>query len=277
MLRVRRAHAEAAMQRAGVEEPSRTAAAMYRALGRGLFELLLLALGRETRVTLPIETLDRLRRGGRGAVIATAHTGNWDVVACAIAERVSLSVVTKRLSVGVLDRLWQRTRRGRGVRLLTVGGAARSALQALGRGELVAMLIDQAPERERAVVRVPFLGAVAMVDLSPALCALRGRAPLVAAFPMRLPDGSLSVHVAGILEPPPVVSRRWAEESMSQVTAWLDAFVQEHPEQWLWMHRRWKGAGAAPGLGELQEPPTSARVPAGGRLPGSAHPARGPW
>jgi KDO2-lipid IV(A) lauroyltransferase len=257
VIRVRRSHVIAAMQRAGVPDPSRTAAAMYRALGRGLFELLGLPLGLETPVALPTAILDRLCSAGRGAVIATAHTGNWDVVACAIAEQFPLSVVTKRLSVGFLDRIWQGTRRARGVRLITVGGAARSALQAIGRGELVAMLVDQAPERDRAVVRVPFLGAVAVVDLSPALCALRGRAPLVAAFPMRLPDGSLAVHVAGVLDPPRIPSRRWAEESMTQVTAWLEAFVREHPEQWLWMHRRWKGAATAGALPLRRDEPVA--------------------
>ncbi len=103
------------------------------------------------------------------------------------------------------------------------------------------MLVDQAPERERAAIRVPFLGAPAWVDLSPALCAMRARAPLVAAFPRRLDDGSHTIDITAILLPPARPSRAWAVEAMTEVTRQLEAFIRRHPDQWLWMHRRWKG------------------------------------
>lgn len=244
VLRVRRAHVEAAMERAGIPDPEGTARAMYRELGRALLELLSLAYRPRAALDVRLEDEMLARLCERGAVIATAHTGGWDTVACAVARRVPLTVVTKRLSVGVLDRVWQGIRLARGVRLSVVGGAARDVLGALSRREVVAMLVDQAPERTRGVARAPFLGAEALIDLAPALCALRARVPLVAAFPMRLPDGTLSVHVAGVLPPPAVPSRLWAERATLQVTAWLEEFVRRNPEQWLWMHRRWKGASA---------------------------------
>jgi KDO2-lipid IV(A) lauroyltransferase len=207
-------------------------------------------------VRVPVETFAALRADGRGAVLATAHTGNWDLAACAVAAHAPLTVVTKRLSIGFLDRLWQGARRARGVRLVQAGGAARAIAAALRRGDLVAMLIDQAPEqhravigvpfaqpprRNRAVIRVPFLGAPALVDLSPALAALRARVPLVAAFPVRDADGRHSVEIATVIPPPARPNRRWAEEAMLEVTQKLEAHVRRHPEQWLWMHRRWKG------------------------------------
>jgi KDO2-lipid IV(A) lauroyltransferase len=231
------------MERAQVAEPRRTATKMYRALGVGLMELVAMALGRRRRlvVRLPTEAR-RVIESERGALIATAHTGNWDLVACAIAERAPLSVATKRLSIGFLDRLWQSARRGRGVRLVEVGDVARAARAGLAQGELFAMMIDQAPERTRGAVRAEFLGERAWVDLAPALVAARAGVPLVVAFPRRLADGTHTVEVAGVIEPPPRAGRAWAEAAMAQATAWLDAFVREHPEQWLWMHRRWKDA-----------------------------------
>jgi len=245
VLRVRREHVERGMARAGVVDPSRTARAMYRELGRGLFELLGLSLRRGSApvaVRAPFDRVASLRADGRGVIVATAHTGNWDVAACAVARVAPLTVVTKRLSVGILDRLWQGTRRRHGVRLVTAGSASRAVADALRRGELVAMLVDQAPERARAVVRAPFLDEVAEVDLAPALCAQRAHAPLVAAFPYRTDAGAHAIAIAGEFHPPARASRRWAEETMTAVTRLLDAHVRERPAQWLWMHRRWKRA-----------------------------------
>jgi KDO2-lipid IV(A) lauroyltransferase len=249
LLRVRRAHVESAMQRAGVSAPRSVARAMYRSLGRGLIELLGMSVRHERdllAVRVPVHTIAELRAGGRGAVVAVAHTGNWDLVACAVALHAPLTVVTKRLSIGFFDRLWQGARRARGVRLVQAGSAAGPVRAALRRGELVAMLVDQAPSPPRAVIRVPFLGAPALVDLAPALYALRARVPLVAAFPLRDPDGGHSVEIAAIIPPPPRPSRRWAEEAMAEVTRKLEAHVLRHPEQWLWMHRRWKDGALLP-------------------------------
>jgi KDO2-lipid IV(A) lauroyltransferase len=181
-------------------------------------------------------------------VVATAHTGNWDWVACGTASARPLTVITKRLSVGWLDRLWQGLRLGRGVRLVQAGGAARPALERLARGELVVTLIDQAPERRRAITRMPFLGQTAEVDLVPALLAMRARCPMLVAFAKRTEEGH-AIEVLGRLVPPERPSRDWAVGAMRQATAWLEAFVREHPEQWLWMHRRWKLSNeAAPPL-----------------------------
>jgi KDO2-lipid IV(A) lauroyltransferase len=263
VLGVRRAHVVASMERAAVAHPRRAARAMYRALGRGLFELIGVGLGgRLGTVHVPDDVFVRLRAGGRGCVVATAHTGNWDVVACAVAARVPLTVVTKHFKVGVLDALWQRLRSVRGVRLVASGSASRVVLRALARGELVAMLVDQAPERTRAVTEAPFLGALALVDLAPALAALRARAPLAAVFPVRLPDGTHSVHVARLFAPPERPSRSWAVEVMVEVTRLLDVHVREHPEQWLWMHRRWKGVALAAGC-ETALPAAGERALAG--------------
>jgi Kdo2-lipid IVA lauroyltransferase/acyltransferase len=243
VLRVRRAHVEAAMARAGIRDVSRRARAMYRTLARGLLEFLSMMLRPESqcrRVVLPDAAISEIRARGRGAIVATAHTGNWDLAACAMAGAAPLSIVTKRLHVRLLDVLWQGARQRRGVKLLGVGGAGKEALKALRRGEFVAMLIDQAPERSRSVVRIRFLGGHAWVDLAPALMAMRARAPFVVAFPVRLRGGSHAIEVAKILEPPRTPSGSWAAHAMGEATRALERFVMDHPEQWLWMHRRWK-------------------------------------
>jgi Kdo2-lipid IVA lauroyltransferase/acyltransferase len=253
VLAVRRRHVLASMRRAGLTDVEQTADAMYRSLGRGVFELLWMALNprRSLDAWAPIDAEAAKRvdlLAVEGAVIATAHTGNWDLLACAAAARWPLTVVTKRLSVRLLNRLWQGMGSQRGIRLVEAGAAARAGARALARGELLAMLIDQAPERTRGTVVADFLGQRARVDLAPALLALRARVPLVAVFSRRSADGRLVVEVGPVFVPPPRPSRRWAERSMIELTRALDDFVRRHPEQWLWMHRRWKDAPAEPVL-----------------------------
>jgi KDO2-lipid IV(A) lauroyltransferase len=122
------------------------------------------------------------------------------------------------------------------------------------------MLIDQAPERKRATVVTEFLGQPARVDLAPALMALRARVPLVAVFARRCPDGSCVAELGPVIVPPARPSRRWAEQSMIELTRALEAFVRQNPDQWLWMHRRWKDASDDAVLALLADEPGGRRA-----------------
>jgi Kdo2-lipid IVA lauroyltransferase/acyltransferase len=248
VLRIRRAHAIHALRRAGIEPAPAVASRVYASLGRVVFELLWMT-GR------PNEPLERvvefdpvdwqrarvLLERGRGVVVASAHTGNWDLLACAVAARMPVSVLTRHMSWRALDRFWQRARAGRGVSLIDAAGALRSAMGALATGGVVGFMVDQAPERQRAVVTAPFLGAPARHDLTFALVAMRARAPIVVAVDERLRSGRHRVHLLDVIEPPERPSHRWAVDTCFRVNDSLQGFVREHPDQWLWLHRRWKG------------------------------------
>lgn len=247
LLRIRRRHVEASMRAAGIEPARPLARAMYASLGTGLFELFWM-IGRPREdlgskiafAPQALEILSQYRAMGRGVIVATAHTGNWDLVACAAAEIAPLSIVTKRLSLGSLDRFWQKARATRGVRLVFPEGAKAKVGEALRENGLVALLVDQAPSHSRGFVELPFLGRMARCDLTPALLAARYRAPLILALGRRLEDGTHLVSVPLLLEPPSQASRAWVIEATAQIQAAVEAFVREHPSQWLWLHRRWK-------------------------------------
>jgi len=259
LVRVRRRHVESAMQRAGVLSPRRAAAAMYGSLGAGLFELLWTA-GRPaeplaSRLVVSPRAADLFERAlarGRGVVVATAHTGNWDLAACAAAAWLStragpsgrapaLHVITKRLSWRALDRTWQTLRAERGVLLVDARGASSRVREALARGDVVAMMIDQAPERAAGVAELPFLGAPAWCDLAPVLLAARARAPVVVAFGRRRDDGLHELDAFDLIEPEALASRNDVVTVAARITDALASFVLTHPSQWLWLHRRWKG------------------------------------
>jgi KDO2-lipid IV(A) lauroyltransferase len=254
LLRVRRRHAEAALARAGVARPSRTAAAAYASLGTSVFELLWLA-GRppealDAHVAFApgaAERLDALLARGRGLVVATAHTGNWDLAACAgarwLGARGAFHVVTKRLSWRALDRFWQRLRSERGVHLADALGAARRVRAALAAGGIVALLVDQAPERAKGACEAPFLGALARHDTAPALLAARAGAPIAVVLGRRLPSGEHILELVDTVDPAELRGGRPAIEAATRrIAAAVERFVLARPEQWLWLHRRWKPA-----------------------------------
>jgi KDO2-lipid IV(A) lauroyltransferase len=258
MVRVRRAHVETAMRRAGLTNVPALARAMYASLGTSVFEFLWLVgrgatpvpqlvLSARARAVLT-EHGREARRGTRrpGIVVATAHTGNWDFVACALArDHMDLTVVTKRLSAPWLDRFWQERRASFGVELLDGAGVFARAVEGVLRGRAVALVIDQVPERRSAVTEFLFLGQPARCDATPALLAARTGVPLVLALGRRLPDGRHAVDVPLTLDPPPRASRRWVEDATRALNLELERFVLQHPSQWLWMHRRWKSAAAS--------------------------------
>ncbi|MCA9644532.1 MAG: lysophospholipid acyltransferase family protein [Myxococcales bacterium] len=255
LLRVRRRHVEDSLSRSGLDPQQ--AGAMYRRLGRGVFELLWLSLPgkRALRdvVLIDPELLPWLD-SPRGLVVATAHTGNWDLTACAAASLLSarerrLTVVTKHFSHGWLDRTWQGLRRKYGVDLISAGSVWGEARRSLPRGNVVAMMIDQAPERSRGSAPGRFMGQPCVLDLGPCLVAGRLGVPLIAVFAARDADGRQVLRLAGCASPPKPGEplRAWAEATAQTLNDWLEVQVRRDPADWLWMHRRWKPLpGAAP-------------------------------
>lgn len=249
VLRIRRAHVEASMRAAGIDDASLHARRMYASLGRSAVELLAIAAWGGRGPHVPIEEPSRTvwrdaLAQGRGVVVAASHTGNWDGAACAVARDVELLVVTKHLSVRWLDRLWQSTRARQGVHLADAAGAMSCARHTLRRGGAVAMMIDQVPGSPRHAVLTEFLGQPAWTDRAPAALAASTGAPLVVAASRRDGDGQV-LCVLDVIHPPRRPTRAWIDEATRRATAALDRFVRAHPSQWLWMHRRWKPMLAA--------------------------------
>jgi KDO2-lipid IV(A) lauroyltransferase len=282
-LRVRRAHVERSMKLAGIarSRAGLLAALMYRSLGSSLIEMLWLAAHPELPASR-IATIDEYSRAalaearekGRGIVLATAHAGNWELAAAALAEAYPLTVVVKPMSVGWVERFCRGARLSRGIGLATPENALESSRAALGRGEIVAMLIDQVPGHASHAIQTDFLCGRADVDRSPAALASYMRSPLVVAVSRRVGRGAHVLEVLAVLHPPERDRRAWVEEATRTATRVLERWIHAHPYDWLWMHRRWRLAPgatrkAASGSRLPQAPPDPKGLVAAG-VPGSA-------
>lgn len=181
--------------------------------------------------------LEAARAHGRGVLVLTAHYGNWELLAAAHALVVfPLSVVVRPLDDPVADRIVERFRHRSGVELIEKRRGLRDILDALKRGRMVGILLDQNASRSEGVF-VPFFGIPASTSRGLAVIALRTGAPVVPIYIRRLAGGRHRVEIGPAIPAPPDgdVTRYTAAFTQS-----IEAVVRRDPEQWFWMHDRWK-------------------------------------
>jgi KDO2-lipid IV(A) lauroyltransferase len=177
---------------------------------------------------------------GRGVLVFSAHFGHWEAGAILFGKiGLPFAVITRPLDNPILEKLLARLRGETGNAVIHKRRAVRETMKALARGSGVAILIDQ-DAREDGVF-VPFFGRLASTTPTLAMLALRTGAPVVPVFARVEPDGRIVVRV----EPPVAIeptSDRDADvlRVTAECTAVVERWVRRHPEQWLWMHRRWK-------------------------------------
>ncbi len=199
----------------------------------------------ETLATVTLDGLPNLRqameRSGR-ALVLTAHLGNWEILSAAhrLAGGYPLAVVVRPLDVPALNALAERLRAKTGVELIDKRRALRPVLGALARGAMVGILLDQNASRREGVF-VPFFGRAASTSRSIAVLALRTGAPIVPIFARREPGGRHRVSILPAIESPGEASGEPAViELTARCTQVVEAAIREAPEQWLWMHHRWR-------------------------------------
>ena len=184
------------------------------------------------------------REVGRGVVLATTHTGNWDLSALAACARgVELTVVSRNLSHGPLDRMWRQRRSAAGVELLDETRGLAAVLGALRPGRAVALMIDQRTGPDQAGLLLPFLGRDAWTSTLPAAVALRRDRALLPVTSRLDREARLVIHVHPPVEPgrsgSALESIRDATLALSRT---LEGWIELHPGSWLWLHRRWARA-----------------------------------
>lgn len=191
-----------------------------------------------------VEGVDHLKTAaahGRGILLLTAHFGNWELLAAAhVYTGYPLSVVVRPLDLAVLDRVVTRFRERGGVELIPKPRALRGVREALLRGWMVGILLDQNASRREGVF-VPFFGEPASTSKSLALLALRTGAPVVPVFIERQAAGRHRVTIEPAV-PPPVTGDR-EQDVLAFTTTFsriVESRIRRSPEQWFWMHRRWR-------------------------------------
>ena len=175
----------------------------------------------------------------KGMLVASAHFGSWELMAELFASRgISVAAVVRPLSGALNARLFE-ARREAGLELIYPKGALRQMLKALKARKVVVQLIDQSLAAERAVF-VPFFGRMTATAPALSMAALSAKVPAYLVLSERIPGG-MQVWVEGpFVVPSTGDSKGDLASHVAQLTAALEAHIRRCPEQWMWMHRRWK-------------------------------------
>ena len=221
-------------------------------LGRSLFELLMLSSHPRTPIErlCTVEGEDCLKTAlavGRGVIFLTGHLGNWELMAALVTRRgYPASVVATPLYDPRLDRLLVDARAAQGVHTISRGSpsSAKHLLSCLRRNAILGMLIDQDTDVEG--VFVPFFGRPAHTPAGAATLALKTGAAVVFGFILR--DGGHRHRL--IIRGPVELIRtgdhvRDVSENTALFTREIERAIRAYPEQWVWMHNRWKRQPAA--------------------------------
>jgi Kdo2-lipid IVA lauroyltransferase/acyltransferase len=186
------------------------------------------------------EHLRRALNHGRGAIILTAHLGNWELMGAWIAQNgFPIKVVGRTAYDPRLDRLIVQGRNQAGYTNIARGKGTREIVRALHHNECLGLLIDQDTNVEGVFVN--FFNRPAHTATGPVVLARKFGAAIIPSFIHLLPNGRYHVEFQPELEL--TTTGNEEEDVVTNTQKCSDAIermVRRYPEQWVWMHERWK-------------------------------------
>jgi len=227
---------------------------VYEHFGRMLLDILWLAPRSKDEVLRHVvveggEHVEAAYRAGRGIVFPTGHMGNWEIHGVAHGHLYApIGVIARPLDNPALDRRLCDFRQSAGNTVIYKKKALGQVMRMLRDNRGVAILIDQNVQ-EKDGVFVDFFGRQAATTTVAAALALKTGCALLPGHTELLPDGRYRLSY----EPPVVVEPTGDHAAdlvriTQQLTSIIEGWVRKTPEQWLWLHRRWKTrpSGEAP-------------------------------
>lgn len=185
------------------------------------------------------ENLEEALGYGHGAIITTAHTGNWELIGPTLSlYGFPIVGVVQKQTNAAMDRLINEYRSSSGMHI-TYKSGVREMVSLLGQGKAIGLIMDQ--DAKEQGIFTDFLGRPASTPQGPVVLARMKDAPIVPLFITANADGThtLSIH-------PPVWVEKTADRdndyyvTTCRLNAILETHIRAHPHEWFWLHNRWK-------------------------------------
>jgi len=183
-----------------------------------------------------LENFQQAQARGKGVLVATGHFGNWELSAFAHAYLAApMHIVVRPIDNPRIDALVETRRKLSGNRAIAKKDAARGILRALAAGHAVGVLIDQNTTPDQGVF-IEFFGVKACAGSAFVKLAHHSGAAVVPGYALWSDkEGRYVLRFEPAVEMTGDVQR-----DTQQVHARLEAAIRKNPDQWLWIHRRWK-------------------------------------
>lgn len=183
--------------------------------------------------------VDQALAQGRGAIVATGHIGNFELGGACLARHYRLLDVVKTQRNLPFDRYIQNMRQRRGIETVPMQRSGGRVLRHLRSGGLVSLLLDQ--DAGNQGLPTSFLGKAASTWPGVARFSIRTGCPVLPMALIRVENGGHELRILPPLAPHGLVDQpRDVQSYLERISAAVEVFIQDHPEQWFWVHRRWK-------------------------------------
>lgn len=187
-----------------------------------------------------LEKLQKVMKEGKGAIIATGHSGNWELMGGAFAQYgIPLVGVAKKQKAAGADRFIMEYRTMIGMHITYTKGV-REMFDMLKKGWFIGLIMDQDPSRHDGIV-IDFFGQPTNTVAGPASMARFQNVPIFPAFMHREADGT---HTLVVYDPINVEKTKDKRADIRRTTQLLNDDIERHirqyPEEWFWLHDRWK-------------------------------------
>jgi len=178
---------------------------------------------------------------GHGLISLTAHIGNWELLAGIFGcKGFGGAVLGRRIYYEPYNRWAVGLRQALGVTTIYRDQSPKELLKRLAQSEIIGILPDQDIESLKGVF-VDFFGRPAYTPVAPVKLALASGAPILPNFLIRVKGDRYKIVLGEVIRPRRDLKR---EEAVERYTAsWMracEAVIRQYPEQWAWMHDRWK-------------------------------------
>lgn len=191
--------------------------------------------------------LDEALSKGNGAIVVSAHFGNFPLALTRLRqEGYKVSVVLRKMRDDKVEDFLEKRRRMIGIHSIHSTprkSCVDNSLKSLRNNELLFIQLDQ--NFGTAGVFVNFFGKQAATATGPVVLALRAQSPIIPLFIVRQPDDTHKI----IIEPEVVIEKRDTNDeavrcNIQKITSIIESYIRKYPQEWGWIHRRWKSRPA---------------------------------
>ena len=195
-----------------------------------------------------IDLINTVNSRGKGMIFLSGHFGNWELIAYSVGvfTNLPITIIVKPQANDFADKYLNKFRTSRGNKIISMYNAAKTIITVVQNKEVIALLADQFATKDKDYY-VNFFGRPASTFKVVGELALRYKIPIIMGVAIRQKNGKYKAELVELkyddlidLENNAIASTDGVFKLTERHTKQLEDFIRKTPEQWAWMHKRWK-------------------------------------